>query len=209
LEIGNAELIMLERSPTARFRITRTGFIPALCAFSLISLGLLLPAQAPQSQPEPEVKAAYLLNFGRFVHHTNPPASRASSFDICILGQDPIGHSIDEIAANESIDGVPVRVRHLPDVTESKACAIVFIGAKDSDELREDLAILSASDALTVGDAMDFLDRGGMIQFLIIQNRVRFAVNLNAVNRAHLVLSSELLRVACSVIGKPATGDLP
>ena len=199
---------MLESSPTQRFRITRTGFPPVLCALSLSLLSLLLPAQAPQSQPESEVKAAYLLNFGRFLRHTNPLASPASSFDICILGQDPIGRSIDETAANESIDGVPVRVRHLADVTDAKACAIVFIGAKDSDELREDLAILSGSDALTVSDAMDFLDRGGMIQFLIIQNHVRFAVNLNAVNRAHLVLSSELLRVAYSVIGKPATGDV-
>jgi hypothetical protein len=48
-----------------------------------------------------------------------------------------------------------------------------------------------------------------MIQFLLIQNHVRFAVNLNAVNHAHLVLSSELLRVASSVTGKPPSGGLP
>ncbi|HEV2272655.1 MAG TPA: YfiR family protein [Acidobacteriaceae bacterium] len=155
------------------------------------------------------MKAAYLLNFGRFLRHTTLPDHSPSSFDLCILGQDPIGHSIDDIAANETINNLPVHIRRLPDVTDARACAIVLINAKDGDELREDLALLSGSDALTVSDAPDFLDRGGMIQFVLIQNHVRFAVNLNAVNRAHLALSSELLRVASSVIGKPPAEDVP
>jgi hypothetical protein len=42
-----------------------------------------------------------------------------------------------------------------------------------------------------------------MIQFMTQQDHVRFAVNLDAVDRTHLVLSSELLRVALSVTGRP------
>ena len=200
---------MLESSSTRRFPIGRTGCALALLAFSPPFFTPALGAQGPASQPEWEVKAAYLLNFGRFLRHTTPPASPPSSFDICILGHDSVSHGIDAIAANERIENLPVHVRHLPDVTDAKGCAILYLGARDSDELREDLAILSGSDALTVSDAADFLDRGGMIQFLLIQNHVRFAVNLNAVNRAHLVLSSELLRVAYSVIGKPPAEDVP
>ena len=162
----------------------------------------------PPKPTEYDVKAAYLLNFGRFMRHAREQPHPAT-FDICILGQDPIGRSIDGIAANEVINGAPVLIRRLPDVADAKGCAIVFISAYDGDRIREDLAILSNSDALTVSDASDFLERGGMIQFLIIQNHVRFSVNLEAVNRAHLVLSSELLRVASSVNGRPATGEMP
>jgi hypothetical protein len=179
-----------------------------LAILFLARLGL--PAQAPPSQPsEGEVKAAYLLNFGRFLRHSARSGPQPSSFDICLVGQDPVGHSIDEIAANETVNNLPVHVRRLPDITDAKACAIVYISAKEGAELREDLAILAGSDALTVSDASDFLDRGGMIEFLLIQNHVRFAVNLNAVNRAHLILSSELLRVASSVNGKPPAEDAP
>ena len=117
--------------------------------------------------------------------------------------------TIDDLAANQSVDNLPVHVRRIPDVTQAKVCAIVFISADEGDHLREDLAILSTTEVLTVSDASDFLNRGGMIQFLLIQNHVRFAVNLNAVNHAHLVLSSELLRVASSVTGKPPSGGLP
>lgn len=198
---------MLASSPTERFRFRRPGCVRTVFAF--LSLAQLpLTAQAPPAQPtESEVKAAYLLNFGRFLRHTNPPAPLRPSFDICILGQDPIGRSIDDIAANETINNLPVRVRRLPDVTDAKACAIVFISASEGEALREDMALLAGSDALTVGDAPGFLDHGGMIQFLLIENHVRFSVNLNAVNRAHLVLSSELLRVASSVVGKPPAED--
>jgi hypothetical protein len=120
-----------------------------------------------------------------------------------------LGRTIDDLAANQVIGKLPVHIRRIPDVTQAQGCAILFISADEDDQLHEDLAILSSSDVLTVSDAPDFLARGGMIQFLLIENHVRFAVNLNAVNRAHLVLSSELLRVASSVVGKPSTGDLP
>ncbi len=191
-----------------RYRLC-TGITRGFAA-SLLLVGAILPISIAQtSKPtEYDVKAAYLLNFGKFVRHADGQPSRAS-FDICLVGHDSMGPTIDDLAANQSIDKRPVHVRRIPDVTQTKGCTILFISADQDDHLREDLAILSSSDVLTVSDASDFLDRGGMIQFLLVQNHVRFAVNLNAVNRAHLVLSSELLRVASSVIGKPSAGGLP
>jgi hypothetical protein len=62
---------------------------------------------------------------------------------------------------------------------------------------------------LTVSDAASFLQRGGMIQFLTVENHVRFAVNLDAVRGAQLSLSSELLRVATSVNGETSPGVRP
>ncbi len=195
--------------PSSRSRLPYAGFIRRLAA-SLFFAGLVIPsAVAQKSRPtEYDVKAAYLLNFGKFVRQTEAQAPRVS-FDICLIGHDQMGQTIDDLAANQTIDNLPVHVRRIPDVAQSKGCMILFISADEDEHLREDLAILASSDVLTVSDASDFLDRGGMIQFLLIQNHVRFAVNLNAVNRAHLVLSSELLRVASSVIGKPPAGDRP
>jgi len=117
--------------------------------------------------------------------------------------------SLDALAANSTVDRLPVHVTHLTDITGAKSCAIVFISATEGDHLREDFAILGNADVLTVSDAPDFLQQGGMIQLVLVSNHVRFAVNLDAVNRTHLILSSELLRVASSVSGKPPTGELP
>lgn len=192
------QVLQSKRSKSSRYR--RVGFA-SLLVLCFAALG------QPPKLSEYDVKAAYLLNFGKFIRHPNPEPSR-SSFDICLLGRDPMGRTIDDLAANERIDRLPVHIRRLPDASEAKTCDIVFLSSAEGDRIREDLAILAGSDALTVSDTPEFLERGGMVQFVLVANHVRFAINLNAVDHAHLELSSELLRVASSVTGKP-TGEMP
>jgi YfiR/HmsC-like len=156
-------------------------------------------AQADSSQYT--AKAIYLINFGRFVRHPDGHVHHAT-FDICILGHDPIEQTMDGVAAKESIDGAPVRVPRAADAAETRACEVVYVTRYEGKRIREDMAILAGAEALTVSDMPNFLERGGMIQFVQTDNRVRFAVNLNALNQSHLTLSSELLKVALSVTGK-------
>lgn len=136
-------------------------------------------------------------------------ALRRATFDICIVGRDPIGRAIDDLSAHETIDHRAVRIVRTTDVSQARTCDVVFIGTRERDAIREDLAILASSDALTVGNSQDFLDEGGMIQFLVEGDHVRFAVNLNAVRKTHLVLSSQLLRVAAYLMGKPQGEGTP
>ncbi len=183
----------------------------ACCAMAAVML--FLAAVAALAQPGPggyDVKAAYLFNFGKFLRlDPGTAAPRRASFDICILGHDLIGHLLDDIVANQSIDGRPVRVVRVGDAYAAKDCDIVFISPDEGDGIPLDLDAIGKADVLTVSDAPDFLKYGGMIQFVMEGNRVRFAVNLDAVNRTHLVLSSELLRVASSVAGKPPPEEQP
>jgi YfiR/HmsC-like len=178
---------------------------------ALTAIGLLLFAGRAVTQPpvsDADVKAAYLFNFGKFMRVAGVQPQNAT-FDICILGRDPIGPALDQVAANGIINSHPVRVRRLGDATQARVCQIVFISPYEGERMREDLAILTGAGALTVSDARDFLDLGGMIEFVLEGEHVRFKVNLSAVDRAHLVLSSELLRVAESVEGRPRPGGQP
>lgn len=96
-------------------------------AITLILFSLAVPAAIAQSAKpsEYDVKAAYLLNFGKFIRQSNGRYLH-SSFDICLLGRDSMGQTIDELATNQFIDNRPVHVRRLPDVTQAKGCAIVY-----------------------------------------------------------------------------------
>lgn len=190
-----------------RFRAGSAALILG-CAFAVI-----LHAEPPRptpSQPRPsqyDVEAAYLLNLGKFMHLApGSQALRRNTFDICILGRDPMGGTIDELAANNSIDHQAVHILRESNVLDARTCAIVFISSHDELTIRDALSVLAGSDVLTVGDSPNFLQDGGMIQFVLEKDHVRFAVNLNAVEKTHIVLSSELLRVALFVNGKPQTG---
>jgi hypothetical protein len=208
---------MMQRFPTTGwFRFRRSliaslpGALSGAIAAGLIFFVALSSARASSQTSKVtdyDVEAAYLIDFGRFVRPAGQQQNR-SSFDICVLGKDSFGTSLDSLASNEKVSNLPIHVRH-PDVTQSRSCAIVYISSLEHENVREDLALLANTEVLTVSDAEDFLQRGGMIQFVAVENHVRFAVNLDAVNRAHLVLSSELLRVAFYVIGKPSPGGQP
>jgi hypothetical protein len=175
-----------------------------LVAVVCLLLGLVSEARTQDRPSEYQVKAAYLFNFGKFIRKNGGgPVAKGATFNICIVGRDPIGSAIAPIVAGESIDGRPVRALVIADASQARDCAITFLSADEGGSLREDLAILEGSDTLTVSDAPEFIDHGGMIQFVLVGDHVRFEVNLDAVRRTHLVLSSELLRVAAAVKGKP------
>ena len=179
-------------------RLARCGAV-ALMAISF------LPGLAAQAGPSQyKLEAAYLLDFGRFTRlPANSQALRRRTFDVCIVGRGPIGKSIDKLAVNDAVDHRAVRVLHNISPSQARTCAMAFISAPDDDAIRDDLTFLSGADVLTVGDSPKFLEDGGMIQFVIDKNQVRFAVNLDAVRKTHLVLSSQLLRVALYVKDEP------
>jgi hypothetical protein len=156
------------------------------------------------------VKAAYLFNFGKFVRFTPSDAmNNRQTFDICIVGEDPLGLTLDDLTANERLDGKPVRVARLKAAGDARACAIAYISATEGTHVGTDLDTLRGLQVLTVSDSTNFLQNGGMIQFVMIGNHVRFAVNLDAVRSAQLNLSSELLKVAVSVNGETPAGVRP
>ena len=151
-----------------------------------------------QGPSEYEVKAAYLYRFARFVEW--PAAASRSPFVLCVVGDDPFGHLLDEVAAKAVIKEKPVRIRRLSQLEEIGSCHTLYISSSEDVRLTEILAALDQRPVLTVSDAPQFAQRGGMIGFSVVANRVRFTVNLKAAQDAGLTMNSELLRVATTVL---------
>jgi hypothetical protein len=198
---------MAQPAPThcSMRRIARPAVSWLRAGLAVLVLCAFVPRLAAQTRPSQyDVEGAYLLNFGKFTQLTAASqALRRATFDICILGRDPIGNTIDKLAGDETIDRRKVRIVRDINAAQARTCAIVFISTRDDDRIREALNVLADSDVLTVGDSPDFLNDGGMIQFVLQNDHVRFSVNLEAVRKTHLVLSSQLLRVALYVKGQP------
>jgi hypothetical protein len=146
-----------------------------------------------------EVEAAYLYNFAKFV--TWPATAKSDVLNVCVLGKDPFGATLDQIVTGETIDGRHLAVRRLDDEHSVQPCAILFIGESEASHLDRDLAEVAKLPILTVSDIPEFMQDGGTIQFVLKENRVRFEVNLNAARRCGIVLSSQLLKVATRVVG--------
>jgi YfiR/HmsC-like len=176
----------------------------------VVSCGLWSVSERAWAAPgeklsEYDVEAAYLFNFGKFVVWPGNQTSSAQPITICVLGEDPFGPTLDRLVTGEKIDGKPVVDKKISRVEEAPSCSILYISTSESAHLNRILGAVKDAPVLTVSDISDFLDRGGMIQFVLRDNRVRFRVNLGPAQRDRLILSSELLKVAVSV--KRAEGD--
>lgn len=170
-----------------------------ICGLAVAASGVGLHAQTPRPNAE-QVQAAYLYNFGKFVKWPAAAlANQSRGFEICVLDQDPFGDTLQSTLAGESVAGKPVVVKRLHKAQEAISCHILFISASQSRDLKGILSSLDESAVLTVSDMPDFSKRGGMIQFVFEGDRIRFEVNLEGAERAHLVFPSELLKVATAV----------
>lgn len=176
------------------FRATGLTLLLATCA----AFAFEGPAQAQPASIEHAVKAAYLSKFAPFVEW--PPAafaSASSAFQLCILGQDPFGGSLDQAVSSQRIDGRPVTVQRLARVDVTSGCHILYLGASRSQTADEALRAVRGSPILTVGD--NGRARGAIIQFVVKDNRVRFEIDAEAAAANHVTISSKLLRLATSV----------
>jgi hypothetical protein len=153
-------------------------------------------AATPRS-PEHQIKAAFLFNFAQFVDWpTNALPKPQSPLVIGVLGADPFGVALDEIVRGETIKGHPLVIQRYRQVEDVGACHILFITEADSTKLKPIFARLSGRNILTVGDAEAFTQRGGMIRFFTEQKKIRLEINVAAVQKAGLTISSRLLRLA-------------
>lgn len=172
--------------------------------FGPLALAALLclaaaPPTSAQAIPsvEYQVKAAFLLNFVKFIEWPQAvfPDAKAP-ITLCVFGRDPFGSALDDIIRGRVVNNREVLARRIHELSDMNSCQLVFVSASEDKRLPELLASTEGTSVLVVGEAEGFAERGGGIQFFLEGNRLRFAVNVDAVKRAHLDVSSKLLALA-------------
>jgi hypothetical protein len=188
------------RNPPLRVAWTRHAWLG--CRIAILCLfPIFCRAQSSAGFTTHDVQAAYLYNFAKFVQWPENRETSSQPFSICLLGEDEFGRKLDDLIADETLQGRKIVARRLSSVSAAESCQIVFIGQSEEARLSKELAALNMKPVLTVSALPQFLERGGAVQFLLQNNRVRFAVNLASAQQAGLTLSSELLKVAVFVEG--------
>jgi uncharacterized protein DUF4154 len=168
-------------------------------------------AQTPDAPDSSEylIKAGFIYNFAKFVEWPSAAFAQPDSpIVIGILGTDPFGNLIDQIVQNKKIGTrgfVVKRLRWGTDLRELRECKILFVGASEKAHIDELLQIVKTLPILTVGETPGFAERGGVIRFVLEDNRVRFEVNVEAAHQADLTISSRLLTLARII--QQATAD--
>jgi len=146
---------------------------------------------------EYQVKGAMLYKFGQFTEW--PPGSfvqPSQPISICVYGKDPFGSELDKALKNRSIHDRPIAIKRVIEVTELLTCSILFIGSQDQKVLKRVLDKVKNRPVLTVGEAESFTKLGGVIRIFHKDHSIHFEVNINAMKRSGLTISSKVLTLA-------------
>lgn len=159
---------------------------------------LTVPPQA-HAQPPEAIKAAFLYKLAPFIAWPATTfAAPDSPFIICVVGADPFGPTLDQVAGGKRISVHPVLVRRLDKIDAMTGCNIAYITGGKYQSVTDALASVEGTPVLTVTDQSVAAVRG-IVHFVVLKNRVRFAIDDEAAARNGLAVSSKLMRLAVQV----------
>jgi hypothetical protein len=177
---------------TKRHLRTMTVFV--LLPLAIMTLGTQAQAQAAN---EYQVKAAFIFNFAKFIDWPADAFSDGGApLYLCIVGNDPFGSSIDRLINGNSVDGHRMITKRFKAGDDLRGCHILFISSSEQKRAGQIMQSVRGVSVLTIGDTSQFTQQGGVINFVIQENKVRFEINAGAAGQARLKISSKLMALA-------------
>jgi hypothetical protein len=159
-------------------------------------MGVLSSRVQAQASGEYQVKAAFLYNFLKFVDWPAQSfANDSSPFIIGVVGNDTFNSAIDQAVSGKTANGRPIVIKRFASAKTLTYCHILFISPSERDRFRQILET-TGSGVLTVSETDGFAQIGGVVNFTLVDSKVRFEINQSAAERAGLKISAKLLSVA-------------
>jgi hypothetical protein len=147
-------------------------------------------------RPEHEIKAAFLYKFLGYVEWRGVFEQPTLPIVIGVLAADDIAAELRTLARGRQVGGHPIQVRRVGKDDALEGVHMLFVGRAESSRVPELAPVAHRRGVLLVTDYEGALDDGSAINLVVIANRVRFEVSLDATERSRLKLSSRLLAVA-------------
>ena len=167
-----------------------------------MALVVCRPAPA-QEALEIDVKATFIYNFTKFIDWPAGTPAGQEPFRLCVVSDDALQKSVEKTIAGETINGRPLESMTPRTAEEARKCQVLFVGREDNERATRMLSAVKDLPVLTVSDRSQFARRGGGIELVREDNRIRFDINVPGAERGGIKLSSRLLRVARHVHESP------
>lgn len=184
--------------PTAAMARRTFGYALFGACMALLAEGW--PGRAAADGLEYAVKATYLYKFAPFVEWPDPVGEVPSeTFDLCIVGNDPFGETIDRAVRGQAVGERPIVVRRFDRAERDAGCDVMYISSSGPQAPSDALDAVRGMPVLTVTDAAEHYRSRGIVNFVIRGGRVRFEIDMGAAAENGIAISSKLLNLAVFV----------
>jgi hypothetical protein len=192
---------------TARAADARALTLRGICAIVLLACAALASPAASHAQAtgeaqtnERSVMAAYIY---RFITYVEWPVSAFASPEapivIGVVNADDIAGELEQIVQGRTAQGRRLLVRKLAPGDALTGINVLFVGGDGAQRALQAAKLLTGRPVLTITGVERGMDHGSVINFVHVDGRVRFEVNVVAAEKSGLRLSSRLLTVATRI----------
>lgn len=183
------------RSARCTLRV-RNVFLLASCLLVCFWPSASAAQESSVGIQEYRLKAAFIYNFAKFTEWMKPETADSEGALLLCVAMD--GRFMDAMSTlgSKLVNGRPLRVSVCPTLEKTSQSHILFINTIDQQVAARMLRAVEGKGVLTVGEMAGFAEMGGIINFYKVANKVRFEVNLDALKRSNVRLSSHVLKLA-------------
>ena len=155
----------------------------------IVCMLLVLSAQmvyAQNEEREADLKAAFIYNFTKYI--TWNESRGGDSFVIAIIGPSSVVSPLNEIARTNTVYNRKIIVRSFGKPDEIGYCDILFIPQHVSFSL-ESILSKAGTGVLTISEEEGFARQGTALNFVIVNDKLKFEANIKSLTAAGLKLA--------------------
>ena len=172
----------------------RTAYLTKVLVRAFALATFFTNAVYADTSREYQLKAAYLLNFARFIYWPAESfSSKEAEFNVCVYGNDPFGDNL-EYLLSKKVKNRSIKINYKKDLN-IETCHILFVSESDKMNFYK-MSSTIPKNILTVSDVEGFSSKGGMIEFIRVENKIKFLINVTQSEKSGIKYKSQLLEVA-------------
>lgn len=152
-----------------------------------------------------QVMALMITKFTRYATWpTSDTVQDSSTVNVCLVTRDAeLRRVFNQMLDKKKIGGKTWRINVVSSLARANQCPIVFVGRDMPEPDPVWYEARSEQGVLTFGEKDDVQPRTSVVNFVIVDKKVKFDLNLKSALQGGLKLNSRLRGVARDVIDKP------
>lgn len=154
------------------------------------------PARAENVASLSALKAAYVLHFLNLIRWDRPEPW----LSFCVLGASETGDRMLGLLHDKTVHGQRIRATRVPHGPDRAHCDALYIPESYAAHAPAVLKQYEHGQTATISDSPSFVNAGGVIGFVVVDDRLRFDVNERAAAKKRLKISAKLLELARNIV---------
>jgi hypothetical protein len=144
-----------------------------------------------------KVHSLFMYKFSQYIEW--PESHSSGDFVIGVIGNSPVLEELQAIAASKKVGTRSISVKKLSPGSDLSGCHMVFLAGSQSGNIGDISAKLKGKPTLIVSEKAGLAEKGAGINFIIVDDKMKFELNKNNIQSQGLKVSGDLVKLAIVV----------